>query len=103
MCKFVLFVAVYIVLYMWCTCLSTSPLERCDDLSMPSAIKGVLIECDPSIRALIVLMDSKAHDIILEELDEMHLFVVPEKVDFIRNELNTRLAANHYNPDEEEE
>lgn len=70
---------------------------------MPSAIKGVLIECDPSIRALIVLMDSKAHDIILEELDEMHLFVVPEKVDFIRNELNTRLAANHYNPDDEEE
>jgi len=61
---------------------------------MPSAIKGTLVECDPSIQALIVLMDSRHHDIILEELDETHLFVNPDKVDYIKAELNRRLSEN---------
>lgn len=67
---------------------------------MPSAIRGTLVECDPSIQALIVLMDSRHHDIILEELDETHLFVNPEKLDYIKSELNKRLSENAADGDE---
>lgn len=70
---------------------------------MPSAIKGTLVECDPSIRALIVMMDARFHDLILEELDETHLFVAPDKVDFIREELGKRLNETLYNPDNDED
>lgn len=68
---------------------------------MPSAIKGTLIKCDPAIRALVVLMDNAAHDIILEELDDTHLLIVPKKVEYVRQELNARLNKNMFNPEEE--
>lgn len=70
---------------------------------MPSAVKGTLVECDPSIKALIVMLDSMSHDIILEELDDTHLFVDPHKVGYIREELNKRLNKTLYGTEEEEE
>lgn len=68
---------------------------------MPSAIKGTLIKCDPAIRALVVLMDAGAHDIILEELDDMHLLIVPAKVEYVRQELNARLNKTLFDPEED--
>jgi TFIIH basal transcription factor complex TTD-A subunit len=62
-----------------------------------------LVECDPSIRALIVNIDSDKHDIVIEELDDTHLLIDSSKVDFIKAELNRILAANTYNPMDEEE
>ncbi|GMM49554.1 TFIIH complex subunit [Starmerella bacillaris] len=70
---------------------------------MPSAIRGTLIECDPAIRTLILMMDVGSNDLILEELDETHLLVDSNKVNYIRNELNSRLSKNLFNPDEEEQ
>ncbi|CDO51638.1 similar to Saccharomyces cerevisiae YDR079C-A TFB5 Component of the RNA polymerase II general transcription and DNA repair factor TFIIH [Geotrichum candidum] len=69
---------------------------------MPSAIKGVLIECDPSIRALVLNIDAKTHDIIIEELDETHLMVDENKVEYIKSELNKLLAKNTFVPEGEE-
>ena len=71
---------------------------------MVRARRGVLLKCDPSIKALILQIDSERHEIILEELDETHLLVHPTKVEFIKMELNRLLSKNIYNPlDEEEE
>lgn len=70
---------------------------------MPRAIKGVLVECDASIRALIVKIDSERHDVVIQELDETHLLIDSNKVDFVKSELNRLLAKNTYNPMEEEE
>ncbi|KAH3666711.1 hypothetical protein WICMUC_005528 [Wickerhamomyces mucosus] len=70
---------------------------------MPRAIKGVLVECDASIRALIVRIDSERHDVVIQELDETHLLIDSTKVEFVKNELNRLLAKNTYNPLEEEE
>ncbi|SCU81458.1 LAFA_0C05072g1_1 [Lachancea sp. 'fantastica'] len=71
---------------------------------MPRARKGALIQCDPSIRALILQMDTDRNNIILEELDDTHLLVDPAKVDFIKAELNRLMSQNIYDPlDEEEE
>ncbi|ODQ60730.1 hypothetical protein WICANDRAFT_61295 [Wickerhamomyces anomalus NRRL Y-366-8] len=70
---------------------------------MPRAIKGVLVECDPSIRALIIKIDSDSHDIVIQELDDTHLLIDQKKVDFVKAELNRMLAKNTYNPLDDEE
>ncbi|CAH01575.2 Tfb5 [Kluyveromyces lactis] len=70
---------------------------------MTRARKGTLVQCDPSIRALILRMDADRNDIIYEELDDTHLLVDPSKVEFIKYELNRLLSENIYNPLDEEE
>ncbi|KAB5577540.1 RNA polymerase II transcription factor B subunit 5 [Coniochaeta sp. 2T2.1] len=42
---------------------------------MPRAIRGILVECEPAIKSIIVNIDSKTHDYIIEELDETHLLI----------------------------
>ncbi len=49
---------------------------------------GVLIECDASIKAIISKIDAERHDIIIEDLDEMHLLVKEGKLE----ELKLKLA-----------
>ena len=70
---------------------------------MARARRGALIQCDPSIKALIIQMDAEYNDIILEELDDTHLLVDPNKVEYIKHELNRLLSSNIYNPMDEEE
>ncbi|CEP63044.1 TFIIH complex subunit TFB5 LALA0_S07e01156g [Lachancea lanzarotensis] len=70
---------------------------------MPRARKGALIQCDPSIRALILQMDTDRNNIILEELDDTHLLVDPAKVEFIKAELNRLMSQNIYDAMDEEE
>jgi TFIIH basal transcription factor complex TTD-A subunit len=38
-------------------------------------ITGVLVECDPSIKSIIVKIDSENHAFIVEELDDQHLVI----------------------------
>ena len=66
------------------------------------ASKGVLVQCDPSIKALIIQIDSSSSGIILEELDETHLLIQHDQVNFVKSELNRLLSKNIYNPFEEE-
>ena len=80
-----------------------STLQNTSTLEMARARRGMLLQCDPSIRALIVQIDAQHNDIILEELDDTHLLVDPSKVEFIKHELNRLLSKNIYNPMEEEE
>lgn len=70
---------------------------------MVSATGGTLIQCDPSIRALILQMDAQRNDIVLQELDDTHLFIVTDKVPYVKSELNQMLLKNIYNPFEEDE
>ncbi|RKF56600.1 General transcription and DNA repair factor IIH subunit TFB5 [Golovinomyces cichoracearum] len=42
---------------------------------MPRAIRGVLVECDPSIKAIIVKIDSASHAYIVEELSDQALVI----------------------------
>lgn len=48
-------------------------------------------------------IDSKRHNIIIEELDDTNLLVSSDKVQFIKAELDRVLAKNTYNSLEEEE
>lgn len=63
----------------------------------------MLIECDPSIKSLVVKIDQDYRDIVIEELDDTHLLIDPSKLTFIKKELNRILADNAYNPFDDED
>ncbi|KAM9893532.1 hypothetical protein OXX69_011675 [Metschnikowia pulcherrima] len=65
---------------------------------MPTASKGILVRCDPSIRALILQIDSTSRGIVLQELDNSHLMIKGDMVQFVKNELNRLLLKNIYDP-----
>ncbi|KFA49789.1 hypothetical protein S40285_07130 [Stachybotrys chlorohalonatus IBT 40285] len=54
---------------------------------MPRAIRGVLIECDPSIKSIIVKIDSDNHDYIIEDLDEERVVVKENMVAQLKKKL----------------
>jgi TFIIH basal transcription factor complex TTD-A subunit len=54
---------------------------------MPRAIRGVLIECDPSIKSIIVNIDSTNHDFIIEDLDEERVVVKENMVALLKQKL----------------
>ncbi|EMR09688.1 hypothetical protein T552_02020 [Pneumocystis carinii B80] len=63
---------------------------------MPRATKGVLIECDPTVKQIILNLDNQTHDIVLEDLDE-RLLVHSQQLDRIRLELDRVLEENSFN------
>lgn len=47
----------------------------------------MLVQCDPSIKAIIVQIDSEKHDIIIEDLDDETVMVKQEKLDELKRKL----------------
>ncbi|KAJ5396426.1 hypothetical protein N7509_004539 [Penicillium cosmopolitanum] len=45
---------------------------------MPRAVRGLLIECDPSIKSMILKYDEERHDYIVEDLDDENHLVIKE-------------------------
>ncbi|KAJ5730461.1 General transcription and DNA repair factor IIH subunit tfb5 [Penicillium malachiteum] len=45
---------------------------------MPRAVRGLLIQCDPSIKAMILKYDEERHDYIVEDLDDDNHLVIKE-------------------------
>jgi TFIIH basal transcription factor complex TTD-A subunit len=50
--------------------------------------KGVLIECDPSIKSIIMNIDSERSDYILHDLDDTHLVIQENKVQDLKRKLD---------------
>ncbi|OTB09068.1 hypothetical protein M426DRAFT_7094 [Hypoxylon sp. CI-4A] len=61
---------------------------------MVRAIKGTLVECDPSIKSIIVSLDSEHNEYIIEDLDETHLVIKDNMVAKLKGELDKRLKEN---------
>ncbi|UPX15228.1 uncharacterized protein EKO05_0005685 [Ascochyta rabiei] len=56
---------------------------------MVKAIRGTLVRCDASIKAMLVDIDSKNNnEYIIEELDEEHILVKETKVNELKGRLN---------------
>ena len=51
------------------------------------AVPGVLIECDPSIKSIIVNIDSDRHEFIIEDLDEERVVVKENMVAALKQKL----------------
>ncbi|KAI9756172.1 MAG: TFIIH complex subunit tfb5 [Chaenotheca gracillima] len=69
---------------------------------MPRAVKGVLVECDPSIKAIILGIDSRDHDYIIEDLDDQTLVVKESKLKLLKEKLDEELANAQQMPEESE-
>ncbi|KAI0108267.1 RNA polymerase 2 general transcription and DNA repair factor tfiih component [Daldinia grandis] len=61
---------------------------------MVRAIKGTLVECEPSIKSIIVSIDSQNNEYIIEDLDESHLVIKDNMVARLKMELEQRLKEN---------
>lgn len=48
----------------------------------------MLIECDPSIKSIIVNIDSANHDYIIEDLDDQHVVVKENMVAALKRQLD---------------
>jgi len=71
---------------------------------MPRAIRGVLIECDPSIKSIIVKIDSERNDFIVEDLDDQTLVIKEGMLSVLKMRLDealreTQQAAEDSNSD----
>ena len=57
---------------------------------MVNVLKGVLIECDPTVKQFLLYMDEKnslGKKFIVEDLDATHLFVSADVVKTLENKL----------------
>jgi len=59
---------------------------------MVRAIRGVLVECDPSIKSIIIAIDAERNEYIIEDLDESHLVIQERMVPQLKKQLEDRLA-----------
>ncbi|KAK8168219.1 RNA polymerase II transcription factor B subunit 5 [Phyllosticta citrichinensis] len=55
---------------------------------MPRALRGVLVQCDESIKTIIVKIDSERNDFIIEDLDDETLVIKSEKLPELKRRLN---------------
>ena len=59
---------------------------------------GVLIECDPSIKAIILKIDHERHDYIVEDLDDQTLVIKESQLQRLKARLE---EVRHLSEDEE--
>ncbi|KAJ9192576.1 hypothetical protein DTO164E3_8274 [Paecilomyces variotii] len=70
---------------------------------MPRAVKGVLIECDPSVKAIILKYDEERHDYIVEDLDDdRHLVIKESQFLNLKARLGRELDEKVMQPEESE-
>ncbi|KAB2569357.1 RNA polymerase II transcription factor B subunit 5 [Lasiodiplodia hormozganensis] len=55
---------------------------------MPRALRGILVQCDESIKTIIVKIDSELNDFIIEDLDDETLVIKAEKLPELKRRLN---------------
>ena len=67
---------------------------------MPKAMKGVLVQCDPSIKAIILKVDMDRHDFIIEDLDDQTLVIKESMLGRLKQRLEEELANTQQMPDE---
>ncbi|KAL2825030.1 TFIIH subunit TTDA/Tfb5 [Aspergillus cavernicola] len=70
---------------------------------MPRALRGVLIECDPSVKAIILKYDEERHDYIVEDLDDdRHLVIKESQLQNLKMRLGRELDEKVMQPEESE-
>ncbi|PQE25355.1 hypothetical protein CJF30_00000048 [Rutstroemia sp. NJR-2017a BBW] len=68
---------------------------------MPRAIRGVLVECDPSIKSIIVKIDAdEQHAYIVEDLDDQTLVIKENMLSMLKARLEDALKETQQPPDD---
>lgn len=68
---------------------------------MVKATSGTLIECDSTVKQLILNLDEK-NKFVISDLDETHLLIQSSWVDFLKVELDRLLDQNSYTIDDKD-
>ncbi|KAI9710603.1 MAG: TFIIH complex subunit tfb5 [Chrysothrix sp. TS-e1954] len=68
---------------------------------MVKATRGVLVECDPSIKAIIMKIDSEHHDFIIDDLDDETVVVKESKLPELKQRLKETLGATQMEDESE--
>lgn len=55
---------------------------------MLTLVEGVLVECDPSIKSIIINLDSESNAYIIEDLDETHLLIKENQLGELKAKLD---------------
>jgi len=66
---------------------------------MVKAMKGVLVKCDASIKAIILKIDSARNDIVIDDLDDEHLLIKEQKLPELKQRLSETLKATLREPE----
>ncbi|RYN19051.1 hypothetical protein AA0119_g9203 [Alternaria tenuissima] len=70
------------------------------DSEMVKAIRGTLVKCDASIKAMLVDIDSKNNnEYIIEELDEEHILVKETRINELKARLNQMMRERLKEPE----
>jgi len=64
---------------------------------MPRAIRGVLVQCDPSIKSIISKIDNEEHAFIVEELDDQTLVIKENMMTTLKMRLDEILKETQNN------
>lgn len=72
-------------------------------LIMPRAIRGVLVQCDPSIKSIIVKINSDRNEYIIEELDDQTLVIKENMLGELKRKLDEVLKETQNVPDESDQ
>jgi len=67
---------------------------------MVKATRGVLIQCDPSIKAIISKIDSTHNDFIIEDLDDETVVVKESKLQELKEKLREMLRDTQMEVDD---
>ncbi|KAH6683193.1 RNA polymerase II transcription factor B subunit 5 [Tricladium varicosporioides] len=70
---------------------------------MPKAVRGVLVECDPSIKSIILKIDSEEHAFVVEDLDDQTLVIKENMLPILKMRLDQNLKENIKTPTDDEE
>ncbi|KAF9961940.1 hypothetical protein BGZ65_009974 [Modicella reniformis] len=66
---------------------------------MVKAVKGVVVECDPSVKQIILGLNERGQ-FIIEDLDDTHVFVDASCIEQLRVDIDEILNENTYNVEE---
>jgi len=81
---------------------SKAPCLGCKDRLCLSKLKlsGVLVECDPSIKSIIMKIDAQDHAFIVEELDDQTLVIKENMLSILKQKLDDILRETQAVADE---
>ncbi|KYO18641.1 general transcription factor IIH subunit 5 [Alligator mississippiensis] len=66
---------------------------------MVNVLKGVLIECDPAMKQFLLYLDESnalGKKFIIQDLDETHVFVLAELVNFLQERVGELMDQNSF-------
>lgn len=64
---------------------------------MVKATRGTLVECDVSVKEILLSLDNELH-FIVEDVDERHLFVETSQLAVVKKRLDAILNENVFKP-----